>query len=225
MALNPDFTLCEASPDQMDEVMRVMEVAYRNDGIWKFVRENCDDEELHEWVMKWLAPRWTMPDITTYIITEKSSGKIIAWTALQFPWKWRTEKDAKFMTPEAKAVALNEVLPPILLKEMFLPALEEFWASLGESAKHGYNPEEDYHRKGTMVQPEFQRLGLGSVLTRVTNEIMDGNPARTWAPARPSSIKMFRNMGFKDIATQDSHLERWGGTREDSITYFVRRDP
>lgn len=76
-----------------------------------------------------------------------------------------------------------------------------------------------------MVHPEFQKLGLGSALTKVTNDIMDRNPGRTWAPARPSSIKMFRNMGFKDIGAQDSHLERWGGTREKSITYIVRRDP
>lgn len=83
-------------------------------------------------------------------MTFYSRRKLVAWTALQFPWKWRTEKDEKFMTPGHKAAALKPGLPPVLLKEMLVPAMEEFWASLGESAKHGYNPEEDY-RKSLLI--------------------------------------------------------------------------
>lgn len=74
MALDTRFALGEASPDQMDEVMRMMGLAYQNDEIWTVASGKCDGEELHQWVMKWLAPRWTMPDITTYTIREKSSG-------------------------------------------------------------------------------------------------------------------------------------------------------
>jgi ribosomal protein S18 acetylase RimI-like enzyme len=74
-----------------------------------------------------------------------------------------------------------------------------------------------------MVHPDFQKLGLGSALTRHTNAVSDEKPGRTWAPARPSSHKLFNDNGFNDIGSIDHKLERWGG-ESPSPTYVVRRD-
>jgi ribosomal protein S18 acetylase RimI-like enzyme len=76
-----------------------------------------------------------------------------------------------------------------------------------------------------MVHPDFQKRGFGSVLTLHVNEISDKSGDRVWAPARPTSIHMFRQLGFKDIGVIDAHLERWGGSAEKSKTWIVRRDP
>ncbi len=76
-----------------------------------------------------------------------------------------------------------------------------------------------------MVHPDYQKKGFGSALTRYCNAISDKSGDRTWVPARPTSIKMFRDNGFKDVGEVDSHLERWGGLREKSITYTTLRTP
>jgi L-amino acid N-acyltransferase YncA len=76
-----------------------------------------------------------------------------------------------------------------------------------------------------MIHVDFQKRGLGTALTRYTNTIADKTGVRTWAPARPTSIKMFLNEGFTLRGEIDAHLERWGGDREKSISKMVCRDP
>lgn len=79
-------------------------------------------------------------------------------------------------------------------------------------------------RKGTMVHPSFQKRRFGTILTQHTNSISQKTGGRTWAPARPSSHKMFNNEGFRDIAVIDNRTERWGGTKEEGMNWLVRRD-
>jgi len=76
-----------------------------------------------------------------------------------------------------------------------------------------------------MVHPDFQKMGLGSALTKYTNDIADKTGVRTWAPARPFSYKMFLHMGFTSRGSTDAHMERWGGSKELSISRMVCRDP
>jgi ribosomal protein S18 acetylase RimI-like enzyme len=80
-------------------------------------------------------------------------------------------------------------------------------------------------RKGTMVHPEFQKMGHGSWLTRHCNEIADKTGSRTFVGARPSSIKMFNNLGFKTIGMYNAHMERWGGDKDKSISWLAMREP
>ena len=79
-------------------------------------------------------------------------------------------------------------------------------------------------RKGTMVHPDYQKKGFGTELTKYCNAISDKSGDRTWVPARPTSVEMFRNNGFKDIGSVDAHLERWGGPRDKSITWTLVRN-
>lgn len=128
------------------------------------------------------------------------------------------------MTGEAKDMALSTEMPPVL-PGTNMEAFHSMFEMLNGAHQYGYNPEEDFHRKGTTIHPDFQKKGLGTVLTKVWNEVTDKSGDRTWCPCRPTSIKMFREHGFKDVGVIDANLERWGGSRENSLTYITLRYP
>ena len=74
-----------------------------------------------------------------------------------------------------------------------------------------------------MIHPDFQKRGFGTYLTHYCNAIADKTGAKTWVPARPTSQKMFRQCGFKEVGTHNADLKRWGGNTEEEITLlFVR---
>jgi N-acetylglutamate synthase-like GNAT family acetyltransferase len=75
-----------------------------------------------------------------------------------------------------------------------------------------------------MVHPDFQNGGLGSVLTKYCNTISDKAGRRTFVALRPASVKMFNRLGFKIVGKHDSHLERWGGSRDGSLTFMAVRE-
>ncbi|KAK0108346.1 hypothetical protein ONS95_003161 [Cadophora gregata] len=238
MTIALGFEIAEASKEDMDEVFQVLLAAYAGDEVWHQVFKNCKQEDIHPWIMANLNGRWTMPDIKTFKVTDISTKyviiphtnspapsninlknrKIAAWTALEYPWKYVPEMD-----DDLKGHALSEELPPAL-EGMNMEALLAFFISLTDSKNHGWNPEEDYHRKGTMVHPDYQKRGFGTELTKHCNAISDGSGDRTGVPARPTSVNMFRKNGFKDIGSVDAHLERWGGSREKSITWTLLRN-
>ncbi|KAG4443470.1 hypothetical protein IFR05_001040 [Cadophora sp. M221] len=218
MAIAPGFEISEATKEEMAEVFQVLIAAYSSDEVWFQVFKNCKQEDIHPWIMENLNPRWTMPDIKTFKVTELSTGKIAAWTALEYPWKYIPEMDA-----EHRGHALSEGLPPAL-DGMNMEALIEFFISLTDSKNHGWDPEQGYHRKGTMVHPDYQKKGFGTELTKHCNAISDKSGDRTWVPARPTSVNMFRKNGFKDIGSVDAHLEKWGGARNKSITWTLLRN-
>ena len=80
-------------------------------------------------------------------------------------------------------------------------------------------------RRGTMVHPDFRKRGFGTVLTRHCNAIMDQSGDRMFVPVRPTSIKMFKDCGFKVLGLYDSPLERFGGSGELSQSSLLVRDP
>ncbi|KAH7350869.1 hypothetical protein BKA65DRAFT_499168 [Rhexocercosporidium sp. MPI-PUGE-AT-0058] len=218
MAIIPGYEISEASKEEMSEVFQVLIAAYSCDEVWYQIFKKCNQEDIHPWVMANLNPRWTMPDMKTFKVTDLSTGKIVAWTALEYPWKYIPE-----MYAEHRSHALSEDMPPAL-EGMNMDALVEFFISLTDSKNHGWDPEEDYHRKGTMVHPDYQKKGFGTELTKHCNAISDKSGDRTWVPARPTSVNMFRKNGFKDVGSVDAHLEKWGGPRDKSITWTLVRN-
>ncbi|KAH8821878.1 hypothetical protein F5884DRAFT_746165 [Xylogone sp. PMI_703] len=215
--LDPKFTLTEADPSDIDEIFRLTEEAFADDEIWNATFKHCTKDDIHQWTMSVLAPRWIFPDITIYNITEVASGRIVAWTGLQFPWADRPLND------EQLAAVNSHDLPPAI-KGINMEALETFLECLTFASDHGYNPVQEYHRKGTMVHPDFQKRGLRSVLTYHCNAVADKNGGKTWVPARPSSVKIFRQCEFKDIATHNAQLERFGGNPEKNTTWLLTRE-
>ena len=123
-----------------------------------------------------------------------------------------------------------------------MEVLQTFIECLTFAEQYGYDPQTDYRkkpsthvyrslifwadRKGTMVHPDFQRRGFGTFLTHHCNAIADKTGGKTWVPARPTSQKMFRQCGFKEVGTHNADLKRWGGNTEEEITWlFVREAP
>ena len=164
--------------------------------------------------------------------------RIAGWTALQFPWVDRPSKEEE---PAPADVNSHNDAPPGI-EGMNMEALQTFIDRLTIAAKHGYRPETDYRKKsslqsprkpvsniwadrrGTMIHPDFQRKGFGTFLTHHCNAISDKTGGKTWVTARPTSVKMFRQCGFKDVATHNADLKRWGGDTEKEITWLLVRE-
>jgi GNAT superfamily N-acetyltransferase len=159
----------------------------------------------------------------------------VGWAALQFPWSDRP------LTEEEQAIANSNDMPPGIegMNIEVIPTLIESW---GLASKHGYEPQTDFRknaslqsprklvpdiwvdRKGTMIHPDFQRRGFGTFLTHHCNAIADKTGGKTWVSARPTSVKMFRQCGFKDVVTHNANLARWGGNTEKEITFLLVRE-
>jgi hypothetical protein len=141
---------------------------------------------------------------------------------------------------EEMAIVNSHDMPPGI-EGMNMEVLSAFIESLNFAGEHGYDLQTDYRkklffqsprkpvsniwadRKGTMVHPDFQRRGFGTYLTHHCNAIADKTGGKTWVPARPTSAKMFRQCGFKDVATHNADLKRWGGNTEEEITWLLVR--
>ncbi|CAD6505124.1 BgTH12-00619 [Blumeria graminis f. sp. triticale] len=221
-SLEPGFRLGEATPNDMPEVWQVFLAAFEKDEQWiGIVRNVVNPADVYPWLCAHFAPRWNFPDIITYKITEDASGAIVGWGALQIPWKYL---HPSVMTNRLKAQAMTTELPPPL-PGMDVESLADLYRVMDESKKYGYDPENDYHRRGTMIRPDMQKKRFGTFLTQYCNQIVDHTADRLWAPVRPSSLKMFRQNEFVDVGLVDSHHERWGGTREKSMSYILLHSP
>ena len=73
-ALAPGYKLSEGTLANLDEIWQVYEDAFEEDDIWKAAMKGCKKEDIHSWVISNFAPRPNLPDITTYKITEESTG-------------------------------------------------------------------------------------------------------------------------------------------------------
>lgn len=62
--------------------------------------------------------------------------------------------------------------------------------------KLGFDPEKDFIRQGTFVDPEFQQKGLGARLAKHLNVIADEKGARTWCASGPAIVKLMGDQGF-----------------------------
>ena len=87
------------------------------------------------------------------------------------------------------------------------------------------DPECRADKKGTMVHPAYQRLGLGTWLTKHCNAIADAAGGRTFVLARPSSKHLFENLGFKVLGSEDLDLVRYGGKESEGRAWVLVREP
>lgn len=113
-------------------------------------------------------------------------------------------------------------------------AFELFRSNVGAQASCGYDPlkhfrkltslppevlavaETQEERKGSFVDPAYQRRGLGSWLTQHCNAIADGYGKDTFVGVRPAGKRMFESQGFKVVGTFTTELSEYGGTGTDT---------
>ena len=76
-----------------------------------------------------------------------------------------------------------------------------------------------------MVHPDFQRLGLGSTLTRHCNNLADKAGARTYSVARNTSKPMLLNFGFEVVGKEGQDLSKYGGKEDGALLWMLVREP
>lgn len=219
--LEPGFRLEEATDGDKLEIWQTFLAAFGSDELWIPIVQNVvHPKKITEWVCTEFSQRWYMPDVTIYKITENATRRIAGWGGIITPWRYRKST----ITQELKDKINSSELPP-LMDGMNKEALIEFFRTFRASVSHGYDPENDYHRLGSMIHPDFQRRGFGTYLAQYFNQISDARGDRQWVAARPSSVELFKKNGFSVVGTIDSNLERWGGSREGSSTYILVHYP
>lgn len=74
MAVPAGFKLEKASHEDMKEAFALMIDSYVDDEVWQLMVKDCDQKDILPWTVKTFMGRWTMPDITTFKITDENSG-------------------------------------------------------------------------------------------------------------------------------------------------------
>lgn len=73
-----------------------------------------------------------------------------------------------------------------------------------------------------MVLPEYQRKGLGTMLSLHCNKLADEAGAKTYVGSRPNYVHMLKKTGFEIVAEQDIDLSRFGGKKNEKAWIMVR---
>ena len=68
------FKLSEGNFADSHEIWQLLQDAYEEDALWQVGFENCKKEDIQSWIFNALTPRWKLPDITFYTVTEESTG-------------------------------------------------------------------------------------------------------------------------------------------------------
>ena len=68
------FKLSEGNFGNSDEIWQLFEDAFKEDVVWELVFKNCKKEDIHSWAMNRYRDRWSLPDMTFYVIIEESTG-------------------------------------------------------------------------------------------------------------------------------------------------------
>jgi hypothetical protein len=75
-----------------------------------------------------------------------------------------------------------------------------------------------------MVHPDYQRKGIGRMITEKMNQIADSKEAPTYVRARPKIASLLRRMGYEVLEKYEVNLADYGGEGE-TAAYAMRREP
>lgn len=98
------FELVEANASDTDEIINLMVLAYEDDEMWKYTFQKVPYYGRFRFFYEYNSARNMMEDVTCFKISEKATGKMVAYTALQYPWTIRP------LSPELK-IALSSLDP------------------------------------------------------------------------------------------------------------------
>lgn len=81
-------------------------------------------------------------------------------------------------------------------------------------------------RSGLIVDPAYQKLGLGKRLALYDNEIADEAGARIWVSASSNSKKLFLSLGFVVLGTESVVLGvDENGEEKVGMNWVTMREP
>ena len=76
-----------------------------------------------------------------------------------------------------------------------------------------------------MVRPEFQRRGLGRLLTERCNMVADAGKAATYAKAQPEAAGLFVQMGYEILEKIEFNLGDYGAKGGKAAVFVMKREP
>jgi N-acetylglutamate synthase-like GNAT family acetyltransferase len=82
-------------------------------------------------------------------------------------------------------------------------------------------------RSGLIVDPKYQKLGLGRRLVEYDNEMADQAEAKTWVSASANSKRLFESLGFVQLAEESVDLGEKDDDGEEKVggTWLFLREP
>ncbi|KAL9616041.1 MAG: hypothetical protein Q9160_009042 [Pyrenula sp. 1 TL-2023] len=207
------FSLGEGTPSDLSDMMTIVLLGWTDDGMWKPMTRNVSFEAQHEYLTRHFGKRFSLPGYPFVVVRENESGKVVAWTSLRYP---------AVRSPEHKELEEARAADT----EGMVAEVSELYGQVIAATKDlGYDPEKHFHRKGTFVHPDYQKRGFGTWVTQACNDIADREGIATYVGARPSSIKLFRQTGFKVIGEKHFDMRPWGGTEDGGRNWFLVREP
>jgi ribosomal protein S18 acetylase RimI-like enzyme len=76
-----------------------------------------------------------------------------------------------------------------------------------------------------MVRPEYQRRGLGRLLTEKCNEVADAGGAATYVRAQPGAAGLFIQTGYEVLERFDFDLNDFGAEGGRTAVFVMKREP
>jgi hypothetical protein len=70
--MSQKYTLVEGSKDDIPALIHVLIEAFKTDAIWKVVIGDVSAEEEHAWLTAFYGNRYSMDDITLYIVKNEA---------------------------------------------------------------------------------------------------------------------------------------------------------
>ncbi|KUJ19685.1 uncharacterized protein LY89DRAFT_779605 [Mollisia scopiformis] len=214
----PAFRSVElATAADLPEIAETMQAALIVDPFWTGMKGTISLEEEYKFIYDNLVPRIVKG--TEYGACEfwkvvDENGKILGWAGFGKPIVLTEE--------QKKAANSTYIFPPgrneglcDLFQNRILPA----------AAKNGFDPTRDFQRQNTMVRPEYQRQGIGRMLTKKLNEIADAGGAATHVRARPGASALFVQMGYEILERIDFDLGDYGAEGGKTALFVMRRPP
>jgi len=208
------FDIGPAVEADIPEMAQIWQLSFRSYDIWAASMRNVSHEDEMTFYHKALEGRIKMPNNVTTKITERETKKIVAWSTVTTPYTKPAEEENAPKKPNIRPETIDN----------------QIWAindRSGEMMKaNGYNPATDFLRSGLIVDPAYQKLGLGRRLVVFDNEIADEAGARTWVTASVNSKKLFLSLGFVVIGAQSVVLkEDENGEKKVGTNWVTMREP
>ncbi|KAE9366218.1 hypothetical protein N431DRAFT_351361 [Stipitochalara longipes BDJ] len=208
-----NFDLGSAVEADIPALSQIWQSSFRSYDIWAAAMRHVSSEDELAFYNKALISRVESPNNAVTKITERETGKIVAWSTMSRPYTKTAE--------EEKAPK-----PPSIRPEATDLKIWSIYERCGEMMKAcGYNPKTDFARSGLVVDPAYQKLGLGRKLAVYDNEIADEAGARIWVSASSNSKKLFLSLGFVVLGTESVVLSEDENGEKIGMNLVTMREP
>ncbi|CZR65440.1 uncharacterized protein PAC_15340 [Phialocephala subalpina] len=210
------YSLGLVTISDLPEIAEIMVQAMSQDTFWGGMKGTITPEEEYQFTYEMLLPQVVnggqMGAYEGWKVVDEH-GRILAWAGLSKPVSLTEEQKkmatAAFQFPQGRNQALYD-----FFQNRVLPS----------AGKNGCDASRHFQRQNTMVRPEYQRQGLGRLLTEKCNEVADAAGAVTYVCARPGAAGLFAQMGFETLERLDFDLNDYGVQGGKTALFVMRRD-